>query len=1067
MSIIPSDTATRKAMAAEYLAARNSVLPRAGVTVLQDLARHSTKTGDDVERLATAIGDSTSGSLYIGANLRDPEADLGAGQGGVDTLLDSCLVLADIDIGKDEDMGLRYARDEDEAQSAADIIADMLGTDPVTVVRTRNGLAALYCITGLTRDLAHAADRAVAAALATEGLQIDRGVLANPATLTRPAGSLHQKPGNDEPIVNVLRSANPGACTSAEELATRIAEYVTPPRPRMYQEYTALDTIPMADLLNVLGFEDTGSGWAHPDGSSETRDAAIYTGDDGMERVHIFSTSVADTLLDAEPGSYTSRWLLKKHLSLNARNLDALADRLDAEGVDDFLDELAESPEAARTWLRAGGWPDSLSDRHITHLARHGVTAAQARRLGLASEERPRPDDDSDNPTAVPAIVGTAPSTAPDEDSTIICFPRHFAVPDETFVHPAAVLGSANGLVITTSLCAALTLQDTHEVVLVGDLATLIRQPGMGGNRSSDPKLSYRCPDPRDRDVCLALGPEWRRNITRARDAVLALRAAGAASVALHDTPRDPVTRVRRPDQMQFSTDAADEAVTVGAFDPTTRPGLLALLADRISAAGHRFDPARRAWLVDDGTRLCPADGAPAGVAAEIIDDIFGPDDRRAPTLAGLNASWLPAVKPDLNPGPLDEATSDLLARNDDHPYRRYTPKGLLDLRTGQTYPRPTGTPNTRCMRAHPRPVGPDEDLLTTTVAGNLLLDMCRGDRETAGVLQEALSRSLLGLPSEKIYMIVDAQGNAGKSTLLRAVTDNYGDYSVQLSATAFAGQDGRFATAKLAGACLVVASELGADTRMTGQDIKRLATRDRVPAEHKGGKHFDFVPQYTVIVTTNHLPQLRGFDTATADRIVVIDVHPIPADQRDAQLSTRLAQDAAGTAALLLAGAQRIIARLDQGVPEHKVVPLTPAVVETTARYRRQEDHLARWLAEHTTHGVDGEATAVRTVRDEFVEYMKDEEGVEDYRAPSKARFIQNLSRCGVDVGEIKPGNGAWRVSKRDTYAKGLVLQAPDTPRDLTDVVALDDYRKASKPKPAPMTATGETVDEGAEFDV
>lgn len=1062
MSIIPSNTAARKAQAVAYFEALNSVLPSGGVTPLTRLDNQCrTRSFNDMDSLATVISGARSGMLYIAANPRDPAADLGAAQGGASTVIDPRLVLADIDIGKDGQGDLRYAGDEDEAFHIVDIVADTLGTAPVTIVRTRGGLAALYCITDLTRDLAHAADRAVAAALADEGLCIDRGVLANIATLTRPAGSLHQKEGDDRPIVNELRRANPGAQTTAAALTSRIDEFITPSRPRRYHAHTSVDDIPMADLLDALGFTETCGGWTHPDGSSDTRDAAIFTGDDGLERVHIFSGSVAGTLLDDGPGSYTARWLLQCLLDLDTKSLDALSERLNAEGVEPFLDALYESAETAYAWVVAGGWPEDLSDDHITHLAARCVTAAQARALTLRTEERPHPRDDSDDPTPLPVIVGYAPTTT-SEGGTVVTFP---GTVDDTYTVPApVVVGSGDTLTIATSLVDALRLQDASEVVL-GRLTALVRQPGAAGNRTAEPQLSTLTLDPCDRDVRLALGPEWRRYAPRVRDTVLALRAAGARAVTLHDAPRDPETRVRCADQMAFSVAAAEEAISLGRFDSSTDPGLRALLGQRLRDRGHRYATDRRIWLRDDGTRLYPVDGAPVDEAMEIIDDVFSPDDRRAPSLNALRSSWLPSLKSDLDAGSLDEPTSARLARDEDHPYQACSPDGVLDLRTRETQPRPIGAPNLRRLGVHPRAFDPGEDLLTSTIAGRLMLDMCGGARDTASVLQEALSQPLVGLPSERIYFIVDAEGNAGKSTLLRGVGDVYADYGVQLSASAFAGQDGRFATAKLAGARFVGVSELDAYTRMSGQDIKRLATRDSIAAEHKGGKHFDFTPQHTLIVTTNHLPQLKNFDDATADRIVVIEVHPIPVEQRDSQLGTRLAQDAAGTAALLVAGAQRIIARLDQGVPDQGIVPLTATVAAATARYRRQEDHLSRWLAEHTTREVSGEATAVADVRDAFTEYMRDDEGLEDYSAPSKSRFIQNLGRCGITVGEVKPDNTTWRVSKRGVYAKGLVLQPPDAPQDLPGVIPLDDYRKARRATPPPMTATGETTEE--EFDV
>ncbi len=76
---------------------------------------------------------------------------------------------------------------------------------------------------------------------------------------------------------------------------------------------------------------------------------------------------------------------------------------------------------------------------------------------------------------------------------------------------------------------------------------------------------------------------------------------------------------------------------------------------------------------------------------------------------------------------------------------------------------------------------------------------------------------------------------------------------------------------ARLRGARLVAASELAEGRRLNETLVKRMTGGDRLTARFMRGEWFEFVPEFSVLLATNHKPIIRGTDEAIWRRIRLI----------------------------------------------------------------------------------------------------------------------------------------------------------------------------------------------------
>ena len=230
-------------------------------------------------------------------------------------------------------------------------------------------------------------------------------------------------------------------------------------------------------------------------------------------------------------------------------------------------------------------------------------------------------------------------------------------------------------------------------------------------------------------------------------------------------------------------------------------------------------------------------------------------------------------------------------------------------------------------------------------------------DASLRAYLGRAVGMALAGAVLEHAFFFLHGPGGTGKSTLLNAVADAFGDLAVRCDVRTFAEDSRRSAGAaspdvvRLKGARLAICSEIP-DRAHLGARMKDLTGGDRILARAMYGRPIEFSPSHTVMVAGNCEPQADWMDTGVWRRLrqVPLDVVHRAAD---AQLPLRLA-----TAEARAAVAQWAVAgwRAYQGAGG---LGSCERVDQATQEYRARLDPLADWLSERVQLGAGQETLA------------------------------------------------------------------------------------------------------------
>jgi P4 family phage/plasmid primase-like protien len=166
------------------------------------------------------------------------------------------------------------------------------------------------------------------------------------------------------------------------------------------------------------------------------------------------------------------------------------------------------------------------------------------------------------------------------------------------------------------------------------------------------------------------------------------------------------------------------------------------------------------------------------------------------------------------------------------------------------------------------------------------------------------------------------------------------GDYATTAATSVFTAakfQEHPTELADLKGARLVSATETEEGAYWQEAKLKAMTGGDRIKARFMRQDFFEFTPQFKIVITGNHHPQLRNVDAAMRRRL-----HIIPFNQSfaapDHALSNRL---------ICEAGA--ILQWAIEGCLEWQRIGLAPpsAVTSATEAYFEEEDAIGAWIRE------------------------------------------------------------------------------------------------------------------------
>lgn len=229
------------------------------------------------------------------------------------------------------------------------------------------------------------------------------------------------------------------------------------------------------------------------------------------------------------------------------------------------------------------------------------------------------------------------------------------------------------------------------------------------------------------------------------------------------------------------------------------------------------------------------------------------------------------------------------------------TPGGVVDLRTGQLRPSTRDDYLTRSVAIAPECKTPERWL-------QFLCDSMDNDLEMVGFLQRLCGYALTGHTSEHKLPFLWGPGGNGKSVFANTLHDLFGDYAKRAPAEAFLQARGeRHPTdlAGLAGARLVIGSELPAGRAWNESVIKDLTGGDSITARFMRMDFFTYRPQFSLLIVGNHMPAIGSVDDAMRRRVLLIPfTKTVLPEKRDTGLQAKLREEWPGILQWAISGA-------------------------------------------------------------------------------------------------------------------------------------------------------------------
>jgi putative DNA primase/helicase len=321
----------------------------------------------------------------------------------------------------------------------------------------------------------------------------------------------------------------------------------------------------------------------------------------------------------------------------------------------------------------------------------------------------------------------------------------------------------------------------------------------------------------------------------------------------------------------------------------------------------------------------------------------------------------------------------------DADPWLLNTPAGAIDLRTGElTAPDPAKlvTRSTSC------PLGTlgDSELWDTFLADTFGLD-----EELVGYLRRVVGYSAVGLVGPHILPFAFGSGGNGKGVFLESVAGVLGDYATTapvgfLMTQQHSGHETEIA--RLAGARMVICSEVNEEDHFDEAKVKMLTGGDTLTARFMRQDHFTFSPTHQLWLMGNHKPAVKSGGRSFWRRLRLIPfVHEVPEDKMVDDLQGILVgEHGPAILAWIVAGAVEY-AKSGLGDPE--------AVRAATKEYAADQDTITKFVAELCHVHVK---TKVSDIRDEYERWCFNE----DEAPVSGKKLTQELSRK-FDVGQAR----------------------------------------------------------------
>lgn len=456
---------------------------------------------------------------------------------------------------------------------------------------------------------------------------------------------------------------------------------------------------------------------------------------------------------------------------------------------------------------------------------------------------------------------------------------------------------------------------------------------------------------------------------------------------------------------LQVHTTTVDATVSATSLERSDDGNALALI-DRF---GHkiRYCPERGRWLHWTSRRWewCPSGGGVVREYVKVIARELPEDDgndvrhkQRSLGAIGTTSTLIQAAT--------DHRIVVALDQLDARPFELNTPAGIVDLRTGHTCDADPTHLHTRITAAAPEP---DAD---TTAWLSFLDDTFHGHNDLPGYMQRLVGYSVTGVVRDHVLPFLFGAGANGKGVFLETMRAVLGDYATTapsgfLMAKNYAGHETEIA--RLAGARMVVCSEINEGDRFDEAKVKQLTGGDALTARFMRQDHFTFLPTHKLWLMGNHQPSVTSGGHSFWRRLRIVPfVNTVPEEKRVDDLQGILA--AKHGAAILQWIVTGAAAYFTGGLQEPE------SVRAATEEYAQEQDTVARFVTDRCHVGGGRQVKIKVSVVREAYERWCAEEG----DPPVKPRTFGVALRARYGVTDMR--------TNRDRFYTGITLLSDAT---------------------------------------
>lgn len=339
----------------------------------------------------------------------------------------------------------------------------------------------------------------------------------------------------------------------------------------------------------------------------------------------------------------------------------------------------------------------------------------------------------------------------------------------------------------------------------------------------------------------------------------------------------------------------------------------------------------------------------------------------------------------------------------DQHDMLLNTPDGIIDLETGAV-----GEHERRLLLTQITRVGADQGCPTWMA---FLETITGSDQELIAYLARVAGYCLSGSTKEQAFFLLHGSGANGKSVFLQTLAHVLGDYAATATADTFTNRGGARHLSEIAGlrgARMVLVSETEADGQWAEARIKAVTGGERIRANFMYKDHFEFTPQFKLLVGTNHRPALGEVGEAMRRRLHFIPFSvTIPVESRDPDLAEKLKMEAGGILGWMLAGCRA-----------WQQIGLKPpaCVVDAAEEYFSTEDRFGQWMEECCEIGSARKETS-KALFLAWTNWAK-EAGLD----PKSSRYLgEQLRSRGYSDGKVGRDRGWFGICLRNERAEGI----------------------------------------------